>query len=83
MSKTNEQTKQTTNEVVSIQGMTITNERLIDLIKRHGESKVASFIDKKLEEDATRKSYHKKYNAERNETMRVVKQLHPELFVRK
>ncbi len=61
--------------------MTLTNKTLITLIQSiNDETKVATLLQAKLDDDQARRDYHKKYNAKKNATLKIVREQHPEIF---
>lgn len=55
--------------------MTLKNERLIAIIKALGEDAVAAKLDAKIKHDAQQKTYHKRYNAQRNLVFKNMREL--------
>lgn len=55
--------------------MTLKNERLIAIVKALGEDVVLDKMEAKLKHDAQQKTYHKRYNAQRNATFKNLRQL--------
>lgn len=60
--------------------MTLTNTKLINLVTRLGEEKTLDLLVKKMDDDQARRDYHKKYNAVKNATIKLLKEQHPEMF---
>lgn len=61
--------------------MTLTNEKLIQMIQTMGEVKVHSLLVKKIEDDEYRKEYHRKYNTRKTQIDKIVREQHPEIYL--